>query len=83
MVRRCHKVNKSILINLVDWICDGCADALVTGIEENEHYFPYTIALVHFIDELQRKCIKVNYNELVNDSIIDNVLKEANDYLAR
>lgn len=76
MVRRCHKVNRSILIKLVDWICDGYADALVTGIEENEHYFPYTIALVHFIDELQRKCIKANYDELVNDSIIDNVLKE-------
>ena len=83
MVRRWHKVNKSVLRKLAEWICDGYVDALITGIEENEYYFPYTIALVHFIDELQRKCIKVNYSELVNDSIIDNVLKEANDYLTR
>ena len=45
-------MNKSILIKLANWICDGYVDVLVTGIEENEHYFPYTIALVHFIDEL-------------------------------
>ena len=76
-------MNKSILIKLANWICVGYVDVLVTGIEKNEHYFPYTIVLVHFIVELQGKCIKVNYNELVNDFIIDNVLKEANDYLAR
>ncbi len=52
MVRRWHKVNKSVLRKLTEWICDGYVDVLVTGIEENEYYFPYTIALVHFIDEL-------------------------------
>ena len=83
MVRRWHKVKEEALRKIVSSICDDYIDTLLTGIEENEYYFPYTIALVHFIDELQRKCIKVNYSELVNDSIIDNVLKEANDYLTR
>ncbi|CCY47077.1 unknown [Firmicutes bacterium CAG:822] len=76
-------MNKSILIKIVKWICDGYVDALITGIEENENYFPYTIAVIHFIDELQRKNIKIDYKEIFNDSIIDNVLKEANDYLMR
>lgn len=76
-------MNKSVLVKIVKWICDGYVDTLITAVEENEQYFPYTIALVHFIDELQRKGIKVNYGELVNDSIIDNVFKEANGYLER
>ena len=45
-------MNKSVLRKLTEWICDGYVDVLVTGIEENEYYFPYNIALVHFIDEL-------------------------------
>ena len=76
-------MNKSILVKIVKWICDGYVDALITGIEENESYFPYTIVVIHFIDELQRKNIKIDYKEIFNDSIIDNVLKEANDYLMR
>ena len=76
-------MNKSILVKIVKWICDGYVDALITGIEENESYFRYTIVVIHFIDELQRKNIKIDYKEIFNDSIIDNVLKEANDYLMR
>lgn len=44
-----------VLRKIIDFVCDGYIDALLTGIEEYEKDFPYTIACANFISELKRK----------------------------
>lgn len=39
------------LRKIVSSVCDDYIDTLLTGIEENEDDFPYTIACYNFIDE--------------------------------
>ena len=49
MVRRWHKVKEEALRKIVSSICDDYIDTLLTGIEENEKDFPYTLACANFI----------------------------------
>ena len=42
------------LRKIVSSVCDDYIDTLLTGIEENEDDFPYTIACSNFIDELKK-----------------------------
>ena len=72
-----------VLRKIIDFVCDGYIDALLTGIEEYEKDFPYTIACVNFISELKRKNILVDFNIVFDDSIIDMVFRETSNYLAR
>ena len=83
MVRRCHKVKEAILRQLIESICDDYVDTLMTGIEEYEKNFPYTIACANFIYELKQKNILVDFNIIFDDSIVDMVLRETCSYLAR
>ena len=41
-------MNNEILINIITNICDGYVDSIMTGIEECEEDFPYTIACCDF-----------------------------------
>lgn len=42
------------LRKIVSSICDDYIDTLITGIEDNEDDFLYTIACSNFIDELKK-----------------------------
>lgn len=72
-----------VLRKLIEPICDGYVDTLMTGIEEYEKNFPYTIACANFIYELKQKNILVDFNIIFDDSIVDMVLVETSNYLAR
>ena len=72
-----------VLRKLIESICDGYVDTLMTGIEEYEKNFPYTIACANFIYELKQKNILVDFNIIFDDSIVDMVLVETSNYLAR
>lgn len=72
-----------VLRKIIEFVCDGYIDALLTGIEEYEKDFPYTIACANFISELKRKNILVDFNIVFDDSIIDMVFRETSNYLAR
>ena len=52
-------------------------------VEEYEKNFPYTIACANFIYELKQKNILVDFNIIFDDSIVDMVLRETSNYLAR
>lgn len=58
-------------------------DTLITGIDEYEKNFPYTIACANFIYELKQTNILVDFNIIFDDSIIDMVFRETSNYLAR
>lgn len=72
-----------VLRKLIESICDGYVDTLMTDIEEYEKNFPYTIACANFIYELKQKNILVDFNIIFGDSIVDMVLVETSNYLAR
>lgn len=76
-------MKEAILRKLIESICDGYVDTLMTGIEEYEKNFPYTIACANFIYELKQKNILVDFNIIFDDSIVDMVLGETSNYLAR
>ena len=46
-------MNNEILINIITNICDGYVDSIMTGIEECEEDFPYTIACCNFLSKLK------------------------------
>ena len=48
-------MKEDVLRKLIESICDGYVDTLITGIEEYEKNFPYTIACANFIYELKQK----------------------------
>ncbi len=76
-------MKEDVLRKLIESICDGYVDTLITGIEEYEKNFPYTIACANFIYELKQKNILVDFNIIFDDSIVDMVLRETSNYLAR
>lgn len=76
-------MKEAILRKLIESICDGYVDTLITGIDEYEKNFPYTIACANFIYELKQKNIIVDFNIIFDDSIIDMVFRETSNYLAR
>lgn len=76
-------MKEAILRKLIESICDDYVDTLMTGIEEYEKNFPYTIACANFIYELKQKNILVDFNIIFDDSIVDMVLRETCSYLAR
>lgn len=76
-------MKEDVLRKLIESICDGYVDTLMTGIEEYEKNFPYTIACANFIYELKQKNILVDFNIIFDDSIIDMVFRETSNYLAR
>lgn len=76
-------MKEDVLRKLIESICDGYVDTLITGIEEYEKNFPYTIACANFIYELKQKNILVDFNIIFDDSIVDMVLRETCSYLAR
>lgn len=73
-------MKEAILRQLIESICDDYVDTLMTGIEEYEKNFPYTIACANFIYELKQKNILVDFNIIFDDSM---VLRETCSYLAR
>lgn len=76
-------MKENVLRKLIESICDGYVDTLITGIEEYEKNFPYTIACANFIYELKQKNILVDFNIIFDDSIVDMVFRETSNYLAR
>lgn len=76
-------MKEDVLRKLIESICDGYVDTLITGIEEYEKNFPYTIACANFIYELKQKNILVDFNIIFDDSIVDMVLRKTSNYLAR
>ena len=71
------------LRKIVSSVCDDYIDTLLTGIEENEDDFPYTIACSNFIDELKKKNIIVDFYKPFDCDIIDKIYRETSNYLAR
>lgn len=76
-------MKEKVLRKVIESICDGYIDTLITGIDEYEKNFPYTIACANFIYELKQKNIIVDFNIIFDDSIIDMVFRETSNYLAR
>lgn len=76
-------MNKEILRDLITLICENSVCTLLTGIEECEKDFPYTIACANFMSELKSKNIIVNFYTTFDVSVIDMVFRETSNYLAR
>lgn len=76
-------MNNEILINIITNICDGYVDSIMTGIEECEEDFPYTIACCKFLSKLKEHNILISFNGAFEDRIVDMVYREMSNYLAR
>lgn len=75
--------NEEILRNMFNVICSNYIETLIIGIKEKENCFTYTIAVANFIAFLRERNIIVNLYTTFEDRIIDMVLREINNYLAR
>ena len=76
-------MREEILRQIIVAVCDGFVDTLLTGIEEYEKDFPYTIACANFISELKSKNILVNFYSIFDSHIVDMIFRETSNYLAR
>lgn len=76
-------MREEMLRKLITLITEDYIDTLLTGIEEYEKDFPYTIACVNFMSELKSKNIVVDFYTTFEVSIRDMVYRETTNYLAR
>lgn len=76
-------MKEEILRKLITLISEDYIETLLTGIEEYENDFPYTIACANFMSELKSKNIIVDYYKTFEVSIRDMVYRETSNYLAR
>lgn len=76
-------MREEILRRLITLITEDYIDTLLTGIEEYEKDFPYTIACANFMSELKSKNIAVDFYTTFEVSIRDMVYRETTNYLAR
>lgn len=76
-------MREEILKKLITLISEDYIETLLTGIEEYEKDFPYTIACANFISELKSKNIIVDFYNTFESSIIDLIYRETSNYLAR
>ena len=76
-------MKEEVLRKIVSSICDDYIDTLLTGIEENEKDFPYTLDCANFISELKAKNIIVNLYTTFDMQIVDMIYRETSNYLAR
>ncbi len=76
-------MKEEALRKIVSSICDDYIDTLLTGIEENEKDFSYTLACANFISELKSKNIIVNLYTTFDMQIVDMIYRETSNYLAR
>lgn len=76
-------MREEILRQIIVAVCDGFVDTLLTGIEEYEKDFPYTIACANFMSDLKSKNIIVDFYSTFESSIIDMIYRETSNYLAR
>ncbi len=76
-------MREKALKQIIEVVCEGYADTLLTGIEENAKDFPYTLACSNFIDSLRKRNIIVDFFNTFDDSIIDMVFRETSNYLER
>lgn len=76
-------MREEMLRKLIALVSEDYIETLLTGIEEYEKDFPYTIACANFMSELKSKNIIVNYYTTFDVSIRDMVYRETSNYLAR
>lgn len=76
-------MREEMLRKLITLITEDYIDTLLTGIEEYEKDFPYTIACANFMSELKSKNIVVDFYTTFEVSIRDMVYRETTNYLAR
>lgn len=62
-------------------VCLGYVDTILTGIEEQECRFPYTIVCANFMSDLKEKNILLDFNTIFTDTISDKLFREASNYL--
>lgn len=74
------------LRKIISFVCDDYVDTILTSLEEEEDIvkdFPYTIACSNFIGELRDKNIIVDLVNTFEDTIIDRIVREISNFLAR
>lgn len=76
-------MREEMLRKLITLVSEDYIETLLTGIEEYEKDFPYTIACANFMSELKSKNIIVNFYTTFDVSIRDMVYRETSNYLAR
>ena len=76
-------MREEMLRKLITLITEDYIDTLLTGIEEYEKDFPYTIACANFMSELKSKNIVVDFYTTFEVSIRDMVYRETTNDLAR
>lgn len=76
-------MREEILRKIITLISEDYIETLLTGIEEHEKDFPYTIACANFMSELKSKNIIVDFYKTFDVSIRDMIYRETSNYLAR
>ena len=76
-------MREEILRKIITLISEDYIETLLTGIEEYEKDFPYTIACANFMSDLKNKNIIVDFYKTFDVSIRDMIYRETSNYLAR
>ncbi len=76
-------MREEILRKIITLISEDYIETLLTGIEEYEKDFPYTIACANFMSDLKNKNIIVDFYKTFDVSIRDMIYRETSNYLGR
>ncbi len=75
-------MREDVLTKIVEMVCINYVDTILTGIEEEENKFPYTIACANFMSGLKNKNIQIEFNSIFTDICSDKLFREISNYLA-
>ena len=64
-------MREDVLTKIVEMICNGYVDTILTGVEEQANRFPYLVACTNFISELKVQNILLDFNTIFTDTISD------------
>ena len=76
-------MREEILRKIITLISEDYIETLLTGIEEYEKDFPYTIACANFMSDLKNKNIIVDFYKTFDVTIRDMIYRETSNYLGR
>lgn len=74
------------LRKILSMVYEGYSDSIVTALEEDEKYkksFAYTLAAIHFINELKSHNIVVELNDVFTDTVIEKFFREVSNFMER
>ena len=74
---------KDIKQQIARMTANAYREVLLTGYEEQEDKFFITLSVIDFLAKFKEKKLKFELNDIFTDTIVDEIFKEASNYIGK